>query len=121
MSNPAAKSNNSVAIMVHDVSVCGPPIVAATVQLAKALASERALEILQDESAPTSLKSLCNCDKLMAIDSDPPAPATADDETTQGFATLASQKLRAMDQHTTELEEGEVDDDGEVFDMDLSD
>ena len=59
-SRPDIKRNDSISIIVHDFAVVGP-IPAANMSLAKGLASERAKQVLGDETSPYLLSRICDC------------------------------------------------------------
>ncbi|KIJ63284.1 hypothetical protein HYDPIDRAFT_113252 [Hydnomerulius pinastri MD-312] len=100
-SNAELRRNDSVSVIVHDITVVGP-ITAANLSLSKGLVAERARALLGDPNYEMSLARLCDCGKAMEVSQDIPAePPVVDevaglkvtDETEEGFATLAKQKL----------------------------
>ncbi|KAL6308704.1 hypothetical protein BKA93DRAFT_725516 [Sparassis latifolia] len=76
-----AKRNDSISVIVHDTVVVGP-ITAPNLSLSKGLAAERARIILDDTASPQYLRTICDCGKAET-------ETTLDDETEEGFATLA--------------------------------
>jgi len=101
-SNPDIRRNDSVSVIVHDVVVVGP-ITATNLSLSKGLAAERARNVLADPSFDKCLAKLCNCVRGLAaavpeaveanVDVDMEAPSKLTDETEEGFAAIAKQKL----------------------------
>ncbi|KAG9318230.1 hypothetical protein JVU11DRAFT_311 [Chiua virens] len=98
-SNAELRRNDSVAVIVHEVVVAGP-ITASNLSLSKGLAAERARAILDDPSHEMSLVLVCDCRKAakerMDICPEPPTDQTSQkitDETEDGFASIAKQKL----------------------------
>lgn len=76
------------------------PITASNLSLSKGLAAERARAILSDPSHDTNLVRLCHCrraaEERMDVCSEPPGDQTSQkvtDETEEGFASIAQQKL----------------------------
>lgn len=76
------------------------PITAGNLSLSKGLAAERARAILSDPSHEMNLVRLCDCrravEKQMDVCSEPPGDQTSQrvtDETEEGFASIAKQKL----------------------------
>ena len=51
---------DSVAVLVHGSTVAGP-FAAPSIRVAKGLAAESALAVLQDMTSPHSLTRLCSC------------------------------------------------------------
>lgn len=101
-SNPDLRRNDSVSVVVHDVVVVGP-ITATNLSLSKGLAAERARTVLADPTFDKSLEKLCDCvrDLVVAVPEvaeaivadDTTAPLKLTDETEEGFAAIAKQKL----------------------------
>jgi len=130
-SNVDLRRNDSVSVIVHDIAVVGP-ITATNLSLSKGLAAERARNLLCDPNFGMNLTRLCNCGKtpiVVSPDSDDLIDSIVDalaaprlsDETEEGFATLAKQKLEedyASNQDGVEdVEQGEEEADDE-FDID---
>ncbi|KAG6332184.1 hypothetical protein ID866_6907 [Astraeus odoratus] len=114
-----------IVVIVHNIAVVGP-ITAANLSLSKGLAAERARNLLTDPNFEMNLAHLCDCKKRVPEvppDSDDALDAIVDalaapkltDETEEGFATLAKQKLEeeyvpsenADDEQSAEEEDGE--------------
>lgn len=99
-SNAELRRNDSVSVIVHELVVVGP-IIASNLSLSKGLAAERARAILADSNHEMNLARLCDCRRAaegrMDICSDePPGDQIGQkvtDETEEGFATIAQQKL----------------------------
>ncbi|KAI6038418.1 hypothetical protein EDC04DRAFT_3113667 [Pisolithus marmoratus] len=113
-SNVELRRNDSVSVIVHDVVVVGP-ITATNLSLSKGLAAERARNLLSDPSFEMNLARLCNCGKAIpdrpsqsedSMESADEETPNLTDETEEGFATLAKQKL---DEDYTPAENEEVD------------
>lgn len=130
-SNADLRRNDSVSVIVHDIAVVGP-ITATNLSLSKGLAAERARNLLSDPNFEMNLARLCDCGKaptvvpLEADDSidsivDALAAPKLSDETEEGFATLAKQKLEedyVPNQNDVEdAEQGEEEGDDD-FDID---
>jgi endoribonuclease Dicer len=125
-SNPDLRRNDSVSVVVHDVVVVGP-ITATNLSLSKGLAAERARTVLADSTFDKSLEKLCDCVRDLAaavpeaaevIIADDTTPLKLTDETEEGFAAIAKQKL--LDGETESAHDhDEYDDD--VVDMDVED
>ena len=65
--------SEGMAALVHGIVVAGP-IVAASLSVARFVASERALRVLTDPDAEHSLTNLCDCGKAMeTLERDLPA------------------------------------------------
>lgn len=89
-----------MSVIVHDFAVVGP-ISAANLSLAKGLAAERARQVLEDPDSPYLLSRICDCKEAMAVEGeaivygqqlpiiDISPDQKLDDETEEGFATLA--------------------------------
>ncbi|KAH9930958.1 uncharacterized protein B0H18DRAFT_1093485 [Fomitopsis serialis] len=95
MSRPEIKRNDGMSVVVHDQIIVGP-VIAPNLSLAKGLAAERARALLSDQSTPQCLACLCTCAKDAAevegrqvADEELPEIKEIDDETVEGFATLA--------------------------------
>jgi hypothetical protein len=67
-SHPQQQWKKSVTVMVHGVAIADP-VTARSISVAKALASERALVILRDDTSENALSRLCDCGKPMVVDS----------------------------------------------------
>lgn len=98
-SNAELRRNDSVSVIAHDLVVAGP-ITASNLSLSKGLAAERARAILGDPNHEMNLVRLCDCrraaEERMHICSEPPvdqASQKATDETEEGFASIAKQRL----------------------------
>ncbi|KAF8432446.1 hypothetical protein L210DRAFT_960898 [Boletus edulis BED1] len=98
-SNVELRRNDSVSVIVHEQVVAGP-ITASNLSLSKGLAAERARAILGDPNHEMSLARLCDCrraaEERMDTCSEPPGDQTSQkitDETEEGFASIAQQKL----------------------------
>lgn len=98
-SNAELRRNDSVSVIVHELVVAGP-VTASNLSLSKGLAAERARAILGDPTHEMNLVRLCDCRKAaeerMDICSEPPGDQTSQkitDETEEGFASIAKQKL----------------------------
>jgi endoribonuclease Dicer len=125
-SNPDLRRNDSVSVVVHDIVVVGP-ITATNLSLSKGLAAERARTVLADSTFDKSLEKLCDCVRDLAaavpeaaevIIADDTTPLKLTDETEEGFAAIAKQKL--LDGETESAHDhDEYDDD--VVDMDVED
>ncbi|KAH7928196.1 P-loop containing nucleoside triphosphate hydrolase protein [Leucogyrophana mollusca] len=118
------RRNDSISVVVHDVVVIGP-ITAANLPLSKGLAAERARILLDDASSDRCLAKLCDCMKVLELpprESFPENPVESNpsaDETEEGFANIAKQKL--VEDLTNARDEPEaydenVLDDAEVYD-----
>ena len=104
-SNPDIRRNDSVSVVVHNTVVVGP-ITATNLSLSKGLAAERARNVLADSTFDKCLAKLCDCQSKLAaavpevieaeagIDVDLLAPSSLTDETEEGFAAIAKQKLQ---------------------------
>jgi endoribonuclease Dicer len=113
-------------VVVHDIVVVGP-ITATNLSLSKGLAAERARTVLADSTFDKSLEKLCDCVRDLAaavpeaaevIIADDTTPLKLTDETEEGFAAIAKQKL--LDGETESAHDrDEYDDD--VVDMDVED
>ncbi|KAG1760389.1 hypothetical protein EDD22DRAFT_80816, partial [Suillus occidentalis] len=124
-SNPDLRRNDSVSVVVHDVVVVGP-ITATNLSLSKGLAAERARTVLADPTFDKSLEKLCDCvrDLVVAVPEvaeaivadDTTAPLKLTDETEEGFAAIAKQKLLDGEAESAQ-DHDEYDDD--VVDMDV--
>jgi len=126
-SNVDLRRNDSVSVIVHDIAVVRP-ITATNLSLSKGLAAERARNLF-DPNFEMNLARLCNCGKTPIVvppDSDDLIDSIVDalaaprlsDETEEGFATLAKQKLEEdypSNQNSVEDVEEEGDDE---FDID---
>ncbi|KAH7890033.1 P-loop containing nucleoside triphosphate hydrolase protein [Phlebopus sp. FC_14] len=123
-SNTDLRRNDSVAVVVHDAIVVGP-ITAANLSLSKGLAAERARAILNDPNFEMNLARLCDCKKAVEASTDIPmevpnsdetAAPKISDETEEGFAMIAKQKMEQDYVPATGVldgfEEDELDDDG---------
>ncbi|KAI0078149.1 P-loop containing nucleoside triphosphate hydrolase protein [Panus rudis PR-1116 ss-1] len=95
-SRPELKRNDCVSVIVHDFAVVGP-IPAANLSLAKGLAAERARQVLEDPDSPYLLSRICDCKESMGVERIvygqqlpiDDLEKKLDDETEEGFATLA--------------------------------
>ncbi|OBZ75101.1 Endoribonuclease Dicer 3a [Grifola frondosa] len=95
---PEVKRYDSVSVIVHGITVVGP-ITAQNLSLSKGLAAEDARIVLGDPESEYSFSRICDCGSEMAVDVDdtkqadlaldPKEKNALDDETTEGFATLA--------------------------------
>ncbi|KIK99753.1 hypothetical protein PAXRUDRAFT_822437 [Paxillus rubicundulus Ve08.2h10] len=117
-SNTELRRNDSVSVIVHDIVVVGP-ITAGNLSLSKGLAAERARALLGDPSFEMNLARLCDCRKTTEEPMDIYPELTGDetapkitDETEEGFATIAKQKLEEDYLPLTEVPE-ELEDDPE--------
>ncbi|KAH7914066.1 hypothetical protein BJ138DRAFT_1144564 [Hygrophoropsis aurantiaca] len=119
-SHADAHGNDSISVVVHDIVVVGP-ITAANLSLSKGLATEKARAVLADASFDRCLANLCDCMKAIESLTSQPVPddimtvTPATDETEEGFAIIAQQKL-VDDQVPVVLEEPEAEE-LEVMDM----
>lgn len=98
-SNAELRRNDSISVIVHEFVVVGP-ITASNLSLSKGLAAERARAILSDPSHERNLARLCDCrraaEERMDVCSEPPCDQKSPkvtDETEEGFASIAKQKL----------------------------
>ena len=98
-SNAELRRNDSVSVIVHEFVIVGP-ITAGNLSLSKGLAAERARAILSDPNHEMNLVRLCDCrravEEQMDVCIEPPGDQTiqrATDETEEGFASIAKQKL----------------------------
>jgi hypothetical protein len=122
--------------MVHGTAVT-EPIWAKTKAVAKALAAELALKVLEDESSDLHLSRICDCsakgsETKPSVDvgeedeqeeRDPerggegvPEDPSQKDETEEGFAVLAQRFVEAREGRSSRAET----DRGETSDMDIS-
>jgi endoribonuclease Dicer len=126
-SNPDMRRNDSVSVVVHDEVIVGP-ITATNLSLSKGLAAERARNVLADPTFDKCLEKLCDCVHRLGAavpevaeagpDVDPVASSDLTDETEEGFAAIAKQKLQdGVLEASQKSEEFE----GDVEDMDLED
>ncbi|KAL4065225.1 hypothetical protein V8B97DRAFT_1946194 [Scleroderma yunnanense] len=131
-SNADLRRNDSVSVVVHEIIVVGP-ITASNLSLSKGLAAERARNLLSDPNFEMNLARLCSCGRALAevpLGSDDSIESIVDalaaprlsDETEEGFATLAKQKLEEdyvpnqNDDETEDIEQGEDGEDGSNID-----
>jgi len=88
------RQNDTVCIVVHDITVVGP-VTGSSISVARAFASERARMILSSAESDKALVKLCNCNEKavcapqMELAHDDPV----DDTTEIGFATAAATEL----------------------------
>ncbi|KAF9239687.1 hypothetical protein BU15DRAFT_46430 [Melanogaster broomeanus] len=115
-SNVELRRNDSVSVIVHDIAIVGP-ITAGNLSLSKGLAAERARALLGDPDFEMNLARLCDCGKTteepMDICPEPSGDEIASkttDETEEGFATIAKQKLEEEYTPVTEAPEEPEDD-----------
>lgn len=121
--------------MVHGVAIT-EPIWVRTKAVAKALAAELALKVLEDESSDYHLSRLCDCsakgngerhvvdaegdneqEKDFGIGGEGPAEGSVQrDETEEGFAVLAQQLVETREGRLSKAEVHS----GESSDMDIS-
>lgn len=100
------------------------PIPASNLSLAKGLAAERARQVLEDPNGPFLLANICDCTGDLAPDAIEPEPSPVDidvdgseehrldDETVEGFATLAKRVIARLQGPSVALR-GPVDDEDE--------
>ena len=95
MSRPETKRNDGVSVVVHDQTVVGP-VIALNLSLAKGLAAERTRALLSDETSEHCLARICTCaeealqvEGRQMVDEPTEDQKELDDETEEGFATLA--------------------------------
>ena len=88
------KQNDTVCIIVHDITVVGP-VTGSSISVARAFASERARMILSTADSDKALEKLCNCnEQVVCAPQTELAPDNAVDDTTDiGFATAAATEL----------------------------
>ncbi|EIW85519.1 P-loop containing nucleoside triphosphate hydrolase protein [Coniophora puteana RWD-64-598 SS2] len=105
-SHPELRRNDSISVLAHGIVIVGP-VTAANPSLSKGLASERARAILDDPTHEFHIKKMCNCrEKPKDTSEDMDMDGAQDglgkitinenditDETEEGFAVLARQKL----------------------------
>ncbi|KAI6036993.1 hypothetical protein BKA83DRAFT_4170530 [Pisolithus microcarpus] len=123
-SNAELRRNDSISVVVHDVVVVGP-ITATNLSLSKGLAAERARILLNDPNFEMNLTRLCDCGKAVperpsqtddSVESAAEETSDLTDETEEGFATLAKQKLDE-DYAPSENEDVDVEDMEDVEDV----
>jgi endoribonuclease Dicer len=89
-SRPEYKRNDTICVIVHDITVVGP-VTASSLPVARAFASEHARMILQSGDSEKALIHICNC-KEQQVDASNKEPARhedVDDTTETGFAAAA--------------------------------
>jgi len=82
-----------VAVVLHGMIIVGP-IVSASLSVAKFMAAERALAILNKPESEKSLKHICNCQDQMQVDTSSestpsPAMTTVNDMTLDQEGSLS--------------------------------
>jgi endoribonuclease Dicer len=89
-SRPEYKRNDTICVVVHDITVVGP-VTASSLPVARAFASEHARMILQATDSEKSLAGLCDCkeQQVHASDPEPARHDDVDDTTETGFAAAA--------------------------------
>lgn len=124
-SRPELRRHDCMSVLVHDVVVVGP-VPAPNVSMAKGLAAEEARRVLADPESPHHLSRVCVCAEEKAAveaakDKMDVDKTELDDETTEGFATLARILLDevqepglppatdAVDDHTLNGDDNEID------------
>ncbi|KAH9063782.1 hypothetical protein EDB83DRAFT_2519936 [Lactarius deliciosus] len=116
-SREESKQNDTVSVVVHDVTVVGP-VTGSSISVARAFASERARMILSTVDSDRALVKLCNCNEQVVC-----APVTelapddpVDDTTEIGFATAAATELEryTMPQEDVLGEKLETEDDSQI-------
>ncbi|KAI0831673.1 hypothetical protein BC628DRAFT_1311344 [Trametes gibbosa] len=116
-SRPELRRHDCMAVLVHGIAVAGP-IPAPNTSMAKGLAAEEARRVLDDPESPHYLPRTCVCGKEeMAVEEEEVAVEVAmdvdkaelDDETTQGFATLARITLDEVEQPAPPAEGDDAD------------
>ncbi|KAI0261075.1 hypothetical protein BC834DRAFT_973021 [Gloeopeniophorella convolvens] len=85
------KQNDTVCVIVHDITVVGP-VTASSLSVARAFASERARMVLQDAGSEKALGRICDC--MQVQEDKPPGMESSHDEnvdesTEPGFAAVA--------------------------------
>ncbi|OJT13423.1 Dicer-like protein 1 [Trametes pubescens] len=124
-SRPELRRHDCMSVLVHDVVVVGP-VPAPNVSMAKGLAAEEARRVLDDPESPHHLSRVCVCAEEKAaaeaakdkLDVD---KMQLDDETTEGFATLARILLDEVEESGRPPALDPVDDamDGDIDEGDL--
>ncbi|KAH9857576.1 hypothetical protein C2E23DRAFT_720089 [Lenzites betulinus] len=123
-SRPELRRHDCMAVIVHDIAVAGP-IPAPNISMAKGLAAEEARRVLDDPESPYYLPRICVCGKekeekeeAMAVEEEEDAveieldmdKLDLNDETTEGFATLARITLDEVEQPVLPAEDDDADD-----------
>jgi endoribonuclease Dicer len=93
-SRPEFKRNDTICVVVHDVTVVGP-VTASSLPVARAFASEHARIVLQSADSEKALSRICDC-KEQQVDASDMEPARLDDvdDTTEiGFAAAAHMEV----------------------------
>ncbi len=114
-SRPEFKRNDTISVVVHDITVVGP-VTASCLPVARAFASEHARTILQDENSESALARICDCmkqEEVQTTTETEPAPRLDDvDDTTEiGFATAAHlevEKFKNPQEDRVSGEDGEA-------------
>ena len=107
-SRPEYKRNDTISVVVHDITVVGP-VTASSLPVARAFASEHARMILQSEDSEKALIRICDCkeQEVHASNTEPIRQDYVDDTTEIGFAVAAHIEVEKFRNPQEDLVSGE--------------